>query len=248
VLDHPAVVALRADREQALVALDLDGTLAPIVGEPSAARALPGTADVLSRLGTRVAVVTGRPAADAVRLGGLEHVPGLVVLGQYGAERWSAGAVTATAAHPGVAVARAALADLPAGAWLEDKGLAVVVHVRRAEDPVALLEELRPRVSRVASDAGLEVHPGRMVLEVRPPGHDKAGALRSLLDPLPSALVVAGDDLGDVPLLEAARDSGVPALLVCSGSDEGPAALRELADLVVDGPAGVLALLRQLLP
>ena len=247
-LDHPAVVALRADRERALVALDLDGTLAPIVDDPAAARALPGTAEVLSALGTRVAVVTGRPAAGAVRLGGLEAVPGLVVLGQYGAERWSAGAVTATPAHPGVAVARAELADLPAGAWLEDKGLAVVVHTRRADDPVGLLEELRPRVTRVAEAAGLEVHPGRMVLEVRPPGHDKGGALRSLLDPLPSALVVAGDDLGDVPLLEAARDSGVPALLVCSGSDEGPAELRALADVVVDGPEGVLGVLRQLLP
>ena len=41
------------------------------------------------------------------------------------------------------------------------------------------------------------------------------------------------------------RGEGMPGLLVCSGSGE-QTALVELADVVVDGPAGVLALLRQL--
>ena len=38
------------------------------------------------------------------------------------------------------------------------------------------------------------------------------------------------------------RSEGVPGLLVCSGSDE-VAELADRADLVVDGPAGVVALL-----
>jgi len=38
------------------------------------------------------------------------------------------------------------------------------------------------------------------------------------------------------------RDRGMPALLVCSGSEEQEA-LADLADVVVDGPAGVLGLL-----
>lgn len=244
--DHPAVRALRADRAHALVALDFDGTLAPVVTDPTTATALPGTADVLAALGTRVAVVTGRPADVAVTLGSLSGVPGLVVVGHYGAQRWEAGSLSSSDPHPGVAVAREALRELPAGAHLEDKGLAVVVHTRPATDPQALLDGLRERVERVAADAGLEVHPGRYVLELRPPGTDKAGALRSLLTPGTSALVVAGDDLGDVPLLVAARAWDGPSLTVCSGSDEGPPELRELADVVVDGPAGVLALLRAL--
>jgi trehalose 6-phosphate phosphatase len=41
------------------------------------------------------------------------------------------------------------------------------------------------------------------------------------------------------------RERGYPTLLVCSGSEEQER-LHELADVVVDGPAGVLDLLREL--
>jgi trehalose 6-phosphate phosphatase len=43
------------------------------------------------------------------------------------------------------------------------------------------------------------------------------------------------------------RSEGVPGVTVLSDSDEAPAALRDRADLVVDGPAGVVDLLRTLL-
>jgi trehalose 6-phosphate phosphatase len=58
----------------------------------------------------------------------------------------------------------------------------------------------------------------------------------------------AGDDLGDLPAFAAVdklRSDGVPGLLVCSGSTE-VTELAERADLVVDGPAGVVRLLRGL--
>jgi trehalose 6-phosphate phosphatase len=88
------------------------------------------------------------------------------------------------------------------------------------------------------------------VLELRPPGFDKRGALLSLCEPLPSAVLFAGDDLGDLPAYDAVdelRGRGVPGVTVCSGSAEGPAELRDRAGVVVDGPAGVVALLRSLL-
>jgi trehalose 6-phosphate phosphatase len=94
------------------------------------------------------------------------------------------------------------------------------------------------------------VHTGRLVLELRPPGFDKRGALLSLCDPRPSAVLFAGDDVGDLPAFDAVdelRAQGVAGVTVCSASDEGPAQLRERADLVVDGPAGVVALLARLL-
>ncbi len=89
-----------------------------------------------------------------------------------------------------------------------------------------------------------------MVLEVRPPGSDKGGALLSLCEPAPSAVLFAGDDVGDLPAFDAVerlRGRGVPGLTVCSDSDEGPPELRERADLVVPGPQGLVALLRALL-
>ena len=76
--------ALVADPRHALVAVDFDGTLAPIVDRPADARPQPGALPALAALAGDVgtlAVITGRPAADAVARGGFAAVPGLVVIG-----------------------------------------------------------------------------------------------------------------------------------------------------------------------
>ena len=90
------------------------------------------------------------------------------------------------------------------------------------------------------------VEPGRMVVELRPAGADKGGAVRALVAALdPSVVLFVGDDLGDLAAFDAvdeARGEGRPGLLVCSGSEE-VTELAGRADLVVDGPAGVVALL-----
>lgn len=255
--------ALLARPGRAVIALDFDGTLAPIVPDPDQARAHPEAVPALAALAPEVAavaVVTGRPAQVAVRYGGFAGVPGLehlVVLGHYGAERWDAatGEVTAPAAHPGVAAARAELPGLleragaRQGTWTEDKGRAFAVHTRRATDPQAAFEALREPLTELAARHGLVVEPGRMVLELRPPGMDKGVALSEYVRAIGAESVLyAGDDLGDLPAYAAVdelRAAGTPGLLVCSGSDE-VTRLRERADLVVDGPAGVVGLLRRL--
>lgn len=249
------LAALRADPGAAVVALDYDGTLAPVVDRPGDAVPAPGAVEAVHALAARVgtlALVTGRPADVVVALAGLHGVPGLVVLGQYGAQRWQAGALTSAPAVAGIAQARAVLPAMlgAEGALLEDKGLSLVVHTRRARDPHGALARLTPPLTSLAELLGLEAHPGRLVLELRPPGFDKGAALRGLCPPTTSAVLFAGDDVGDLPAydeVDRLRRSGVPGLLVCSGSEEGPAALRERADLVTDGPRGVVALLRGLL-
>jgi len=240
------------------VALDYDGTLAPIARDPSSAVPAAGAVDALVRLAGlvgRLAIVTGRPAEVVVALAGLHRVPGLVVLGQYGAERWSAGEVSLTPALPGIDVARAELPALVAqhGAVVEDKRLALVVHTRTAPDPAGAQAALTAPLAELAVRVGLELHRGRFVLELRPPGFDKRGALLSaaaLADPAgPSAVLFAGDDVGDGAAYDAVdelRAAGVPCVTVFSDSEEGPAELRDRADLVVDGPPGVVSLLRSL--
>ncbi|WP_030235061.1 trehalose-phosphatase [Streptomyces sp. NRRL S-350] len=251
---------LRAPRD-AVVGLDFDGTLAPIVADPSRARAHPGVAGALRVLASEVGavvVVTGRPAALAVEYGGLADVPGVVVLGHYGAERWADGEVTAPEVHPGVARVREELpgvlarAGAPEGTALEDKGRAVAVHTRRAAAPQEALELLRAPVEELAAGYGLVVEPGRLVLELRPPGVDKGAALTGFLRERGARSVLyAGDDLGDVAAfaaVEKLRGEGVAGLLVCSAA-VGDAPVRELADradLVVPGPAGVVELLEAL--
>lgn len=253
------LAALLAQPQGALLGLDFDGTLAPIVPDPDQARAHSAVPDLLRRLcaaGVRVAVVTGRPAEVAVEYGGLSDVPGVVVLGHYGLERWADGELTAPEAAAGVAAAKRRLPDLladlgaPEGTWVEDKGRAVAVHTRRTASPQEAFELLRIPLEKLADETGLVVEPGRLVLELRPEGADKGGALRSLVEEQrPPAVVFVGDDLGDLAAfaeVNRLRAEGLPGLLVCSGSTE-VSELAERADLVVDGPEGVVELLADLL-
>ena len=248
---------LRAPR-RAVIALDYDGTLAPIVADPAAAFPHPRAGEALRRLAPLVgtlAVITGRPARAAVELGRLDRVPGLIVLGQYGRQRWEAGTLTSPPPPPGVDTARRELpqvlaaAGAPEGTWTEDKADALAVHTRRAAEPGPALDRLRGPLADLAARAGLEVVPGRMVIELRPPGSDKGQTLRGLArESRASSAMYCGDDLGDVPAFRAVADlrgDGIPGLAVCSGSEE-VTALAELADLVVDGPGGVVALLGSL--
>ena len=242
----------------ALVAADFDGTLSPIVADPAAARAHPGAVPALAALARSVgtvAVITGRPAADAVSLGGLDAVPGLIVLGQCGWQRWQDGRLTAPDPPPGVEQARQALpgllasADAADGTRIEDKRHALAVHTRRAADPGAALDRLRGPLTELAGRVGLAAEPGRFVLELRPPGTDKGAALTGLVrERAAGSVLYCGDDLGDLPAFKAVRelrDAGVPGCAVASASPESPQ-VAVAADLVVDGPDGVVGLLAAL--
>lgn len=248
--------AVLKDPACALIASDFDGTLSAIVPDPADARAYPGAAQALQRLASHVgtvAIITGRPAADAVALGGFGAIPGLIVLGHYGAERWEAGEVTSAAVPDGVAAARAALpavlaaAGSPDGARVEDKGTSLAVHTRQTADPRGTMEKLRGPVTALAAETGLVLEPGKFVLEIRPRGCDKGQALRSLaLERGARAVLFCGDDLGDLAAFAAVRDlraDGVPGCAIASRSPESPE-VAAAADLVVEGPPGVVGFLR----
>jgi trehalose 6-phosphate phosphatase len=250
---------------ETIVGLDFDGTLSPIVPDPATAVIHPDGPDMLVALAAQVravAVITGRPATQVVALGRLEEVADRLpegtlveVLGQYGNERWDTltRAFTTREAPPGLAAFRAELpqllaAESAAGAFVEEKGLAIAVHTRRLPDAKEAFARLEEAMADAAERHGLALEPGRLVLEVRAPGMNKGLALRTAVAETDAGGVVfIGDDLGDLEAFEAARllrEQGLPALLVCSGSDEEEA-LVTISDLVVDGPPGVLDLLRQ---
>lgn len=259
--------ALLAAGDRLLVALDFDGTLSPIVEDPESAVIHDEAPAVLVDLSARVravAVLTGRPARQVLALGGLDEVGDaigeagreLVVLGQYGNERWTSHERRVVSPKPPAGLA-SLIGDLPrllreaeaTDAWIEEKGLAVAVHTRRMADPRAAFDRLLPLLTEAAQARGLTVEPGRLVIEIRSGGMDKGMALRRLVEEYDArAVMFVGDDLGDVPAFEAVRElraGGMPALLVCSGSEE-ETRLGDLADVVVPGPAGVMAFLRRL--
>lgn len=249
------LAALVGDPARSLIAVDFDGTLAPIVPDPEQARALPAAVAALAELTPLVgtlAVVTGRPALTAVDYASLKQVPGVVVLGHYGRQRWQDGRLDTPPPPEGLALARERLPSVLAaaqaaeGTWVEDKGDALAVHTRRANDPVAALERVRGPLLRLAEDTGLRAEPGRLVIELRPDGSDKGIALGALAaERARSAVMFCGDDLGDRPAFAAVRrlrDEGLPGVAVCSGSAEVTDLAAE-ADLVVAGPEGVAELL-----
>jgi len=254
--------AIVKDPAGAVIAADFDGTLSPLVEDPSMSRAADGALDALARLANsvgQVAIVTGRPALVATELSGVSGHAGLgrlVVLGHYGLERWEAstGAITSEPVPEGVAVARDRLpgvlrdAGLP-DAYVEDKESSLAVHTRRLPDPSGALETLRTPLSELAADLGLRLEPGNLVLELRPPGIDKGVAMRRLLESTGAhSVLYAGDDLGDLAAfqaLQALRGEGLNAVLVAARSS-GATALVEAADIVVDDPAGVVTVLTAL--
>jgi trehalose 6-phosphate phosphatase len=264
---YAALVALAS---QAVIALDFDGTLSPIVEDPAQAHIHPDAAEVLTALAPKVraiAVVTGRPARQVLALGGLEEVADalaeggteLLVYGQYGNEHWSSTRRTILSPRPPVGLATF-LRELPrilrehdaADAYVEEKGLAVAVHTRRLADPQAAFERLLAPLREAAESHDLTLEPGKQVIEVRSPGMDKGLVVDKLVDTLDAkALLFAGDDLGDVEAfesLDAWAQEGLSTLKVCSDSadDGSESPLAQLADVVVAGPDGVLELLRRL--
>ena len=257
------LATLLADPRHSVLAFDYDGVLAPIVEDPDRspphARAVPTLARLAPLVGS-IAIITGRPASVAVAYGQFDRWPelaDLVVFGHYGRERWDGRTRTVVAppAVPAVEAARQRLPGLIAslgvpGVWIEDKGSALAVHTRRCPDPDAALAAVRDPVTGFAATHDLIVEPGRYVLELRPPGTDKGSTLRSHVEQMRAhAVAYTGDDLGDLTAfaaIDALRKEGVAGLKVCSGSVEVVEVARQ-ADLVVDGPEGVMDLLDHLI-
>jgi trehalose 6-phosphate phosphatase len=257
VADHAARLAQRAG--EVALCLDFDGTLSPIVDDPATARPLAGVVELLEPLARRfasVAVISGRPASYLA-----EHAAasGVRYLGLYGLQEIRAGRVWVDprleAARPAVVAAAQDLRDSAAvrasGAHLEDKEYAVAVHTRRTDDPDRWAGPIDEAVREIAERRGLEVIPGKLVWELGPPVHaDKGDAVRRVVaESSARSVVVVGDDLGDLPAFDAVVQLAAErhdGLRVAVRSAEAPPPLLADADLILEGPPGVLDFLRRL--
>lgn len=249
------LAAIKSDPAGTLLALDFDGTLSPIIDDPRDAYANPLAIEAVARLGSvlgHVAVVTGRPAEVALRLGGFERRVGLekmVILGQYGVERWEASSGELTLPPEPKAITELE-ETLPGwleqhgagGAHIEHKGRALVVHTRALDDSGDTVDRLLAPLSELARRHDLVVEVGKNVLEMRSGGYDKGDAMRDLVAETGARQIVfAGDDLGDLPAYDAVDElasTGSPVMLICSASAEQDALVAR-ADVVLEGPAGV---------
>jgi trehalose 6-phosphate phosphatase len=234
---------------------DFDGTLAPIQDDPETVQPAPGVLEALAALSRRVAavaIVSARPVEFLrSRFGSL---PGVAFFGLYGLEVQRAGGPLETdpSALPFVGamadLAARARAELPAGTLVEYKRLSVSLHYRTAPQ---LRTEVERWATARAAESGLRAQPGRMVFELKPPGErDKGSVLREETEGLSCAWYF-GDDVADLKAFGALdeRESTDPeftGVRVAVANPETGQELIDAADLHLDHPANVPALLRSL--
>jgi trehalose 6-phosphate phosphatase len=227
------------------VLLDFDGSLSEIVARPELAAPVDGAREVLEALVARfrlVAVISGRRTEEVADL---LDVPGVRYLGLYGLKDMAPELIGTVV--PSAVTAAAVVSE----AWVEDKGASVAVHYRQAPDPLAARAALLMALQPVATSAGLEVVEGKMVVELVPADRPmKGGAVERLAgEHALRAVLFAGDDVADLDgfvALDRLDDQGMVTIRVGVRGEETPEVLLAAADVVVDGPDGLVSLLRQL--
>ncbi|HET9516432.1 MAG TPA: trehalose-phosphatase [Actinoplanes sp.] len=246
-VDHDLRVAIGrlARVPQLLVACDYDGTLAPLVDDPTAARPLPESVAAIRALAalpqTTVAVVSGRALRDLATLSRLPSEVHLV--GSHGSEfdvgfveRLTPDAVDLRSRLK--AALRAIAAEHP-GVRLEHKPASIAVHVRAAAAEVASAVVHAVR-SGPATWPGVHVKNGKQVVELSVLATHKGTALDQLRAQLSaSAVLFLGDDVTDEDGFATLRG---PDVGIKIGSGDTAAGYRVAHPL--DG-ARVLALLLQ---
>lgn len=198
----------RVAGSDALLAFDFDGTLAPIVEEPSAAAMRSKTRHLLAETARLYpcAVVSGRPEEDVLRL--LDGVTVWYVIGNRAlhppqdAERWR------RQVERWIPTLSARLAKVD-GVVLEDKSVSVALHYRKASNHERAHAAILEAVKRL--DTAPRIIDGNNVVNLVPPdGPNKGTAIARLRQQIGCASVLyVGDDRSDEDVFELEGVTGV---------------------------------------
>jgi trehalose 6-phosphate phosphatase len=188
-----------------LIALDYDGTLAPIVETPRKARMRPRTRQLLSAVAQRYpcVVISGRSRDDvSTRVG---NVPVWHVSGNHGLEPWGEQARYAERVRFWVRQLQRKLAAIE-GVTVEDKTYSVTVHYRQARRKQRAVRLVKAAVRALR---GARIIGGNEAVNVVPKGApDKGEALERARRLLAcEKAIYVGDDETDEDAFAAARPS-----------------------------------------
>ncbi|UNB53391.1 trehalose-phosphatase [Mycolicibacterium sp. YH-1] len=194
-----------------LVTSDFDGTLAPIVNDPAAARALPAAAESLIALAdlpdTHTALVSGRALGVLRDLSAMP--PSVHLVGSHGAEFLSGFAHDVDETLLGRMVAELdAIATNRPGVAVETKPASVALHIRNASDADGEAALAAARAASTEWDA--HVTAGKAVLEFAVIDTDKGEAVDILREQTSATVVVfLGDDVTDEKAFRRMREDDI---------------------------------------
>jgi trehalose 6-phosphate phosphatase len=203
-----ADISLRPELRKCAILLDIDGTILDLAPSPQQVWVPPGLRRTLARLdgltGGAVALVSGRSLADI----DLIFSPlQLAAIGGHGAElRPVADGEPIMRAGPLSAALKRKLAsvtEIGPGILAENKGYSLTIHYRLAPDKA---DEVRAAVEAICAAAppgSVEILPGKLVVEIKPAGINKADAVCELMGFRPFAdrnPIFIGDDVTDEPV------------------------------------------------
>lgn len=226
-LERPATYGqflerLRSAPERVLL-LDYDGTLAPFCADRSFAVPYPKVPALIVRImqrGTRVVLISGRPARELIVLSGIHPHP--EIWGSHGLERLRADGNYEVATLPqeqqeGLSQAAKLLRSDCLGSQIEEKPGGVAIHWRGlGPQHVA---EIESRVRRhwlpLLAQYPLNLLKFDGGLEIRVPGRHKGDAVRTILEESSPEAAVAylGDDQTDEDAFLALQGRGLAALV-----------------------------------
>jgi trehalose 6-phosphate phosphatase len=203
-----AEISLVPDLRKCAILLDIDGTILDLAPSPRQVWVPPGLRRTLARLdeltGGAVALVSGRSLNDI----DLIFSPlQLAAIGGHGAElRPVAGTAPRMCAAPlSGALKRklAGIAEHGPGILVEDKGYSLALHYRLAPDKGEMLRAAVEDICANAPQESVEILPGKLVVEIKAAGVNKATAVCELMRYPPFAgrnPIFIGDDTTDEPV------------------------------------------------
>jgi trehalose 6-phosphate phosphatase len=235
------------DLDDLAILLDVDGTILDVAPTPQAVCVPPGLRETLARLldrtGGAIAFVSGRAVNDLDRIFAPLRLP---AIGGHGAELRVAAAdrpkpPRISALDPELKRKLVAIADTASGILIEDKGYSLALHYRLVPDKE---REVRQSAEQICAELpGIELLPGKSMIEIKQVGFNKASAVRELMMYPPFAgrrPVFVGDDVTDENVFVAMPELGGIAISV---GGKLPA-----ADYSFEHPADVRRWLAELSP
>jgi trehalose 6-phosphate phosphatase len=201
---HPE--RLRLSSDDIAIFLDIDGTLLDLAPTPLDVmvpdRLQSALANLKANIDGAIAFVSGRPIGEIDRIFSPLKLP---AVGGHGAE------IRHSPEGPVVRSRTASLSDtlraefteivrLAPGLLIEDKGYSVAIHFRQAPHIGGKVMEHIATICRNEQCTGLEILPGKLVVEIKPAGYSKGTGLRELMTVSPfqgRTPIFIGDDVTD---------------------------------------------------